>query len=191
LRAIHTSSAPTPEIKNIERQPTSGIRKKPVKRRNEQRGIGDERKQRRITAAIARRREFDQRRIADHDLRAESDTHDEAKQDQPVHRGGEAAGDRCEPEHQQVRLIGKAPPEAVAEQARERAADRHADKRARNEIAVERQVRHAVVYERTQHGAGQRDIEAVEEHAGRDQPQHAAVKRADGQCVETRADGCR
>jgi hypothetical protein len=78
-------------------------------------------------------------------------------------------------------------PTKVAEKACRKRAQHHADEGRRDEQRVLWQCREAGLQGDAEHGAGQINIETVEEHPDADQNHDAAVERADGQPVETAA----
>jgi hypothetical protein len=86
-------------------------------------------------------------------------------------------------EQRQVEAEIEAEAATIAEESGGERADDHADEGHRDERRVHRHVGIAAVQQRAQHAAGELDVEAVEEHAGADQPQHAPVESGERQAV--------
>ncbi len=105
--------------------------------------------------------------------------------------GAAAAAQRGDAEDRQIELIGETTAEMIAEKTCPERADDHARECRGDKLRVQRQGRPSAMQQGTQHRPGKIDVETVEEHAGPDDEQQAAMEPGDRQPVEPGGEGRR
>ena len=111
----------------------------------------------------------------------------ELDQNQNLHGGREGGGDGCKSENGKIRLIGEAPPVAVAQEAGHERSQHHPDKSCRNKLRILAERGKSAFDRRSENDSCKVNIEAVEKHSRADQPHDPAMEGGQRQPVEPRS----